>query len=251
MLVESRFLYGAKWVMAKRASSGHQPFQALKEMVERGEIQLFASGDKPVAPPRNVASSLSDEEAFALGMEDVRPLGWSSTPLSIREPLELPVSHRREAEPLDSLRAFVSGQGEMDPFATGEGVEGASTPRGRRYLARLKRGEFSVQGHLDLHGFGRTEARDALERFLREAQHRGYTCVRVVHGRGTHSETEPSLMKREVTRWLSSRRMSRTVVAFASARWKDGGSGALYVLLYSRGSLQRLTRRRPRRTQGD
>ena len=43
---------------------------------------------------------------------------------------------------------------------------------------------------------------------------------------------------REVTRWLSSRRMSRTVVAFASARWKDGGSGALYVLLYSRGSLQ-------------
>jgi DNA-nicking Smr family endonuclease len=39
-------------------------------------------------------------------------------------------------------------------------------------------------------------------------------------------------MKREVTRWLSSRRLSRTVVAFASARWNDGGSGAVYVLLY-------------------
>jgi DNA-nicking Smr family endonuclease len=64
--------------------------------------------------------------------------------------------------------------------------------------------------------------------------------VRVIHGRGTHSETEPSLMKREVTRWLSSRRLSRTVVAFASARWKDGGSGAVYVLLrYAGGSAAR------------
>jgi DNA-nicking Smr family endonuclease len=64
--------------------------------------------------------------------------------------------------------------------------------------------------------------------------------VRVIHGRGTHSETEPSLMKREVTRWLSSKRLSRTVVAFASARWKDGGSGAVYVLLrYSAGNAAR------------
>jgi DNA-nicking Smr family endonuclease len=61
--------------------------------------------------------------------------------------------------------------------------------------------------------------------------------VRVIHGRGTHSETEPSLMKREVTRWLSSRRLSRTVVAFASARWKDGGSGAVYVLLRYAGGI--------------
>jgi DNA-nicking Smr family endonuclease len=66
----------------------------------------------------------------------------------------------------------------------------------------------------------------------------------VIHGRGTHSETEPSLMKREVTRWLSSRRLSRTVVAFASARWKDGGSGAVYVLL--RYSAASGARRSPR-----
>jgi DNA-nicking Smr family endonuclease len=26
--------------------------------------------------------------------------------------------------------------------------------------------------------------------------------------------------------------MRKTVVAFASARWRDGGSGAVYVLLY-------------------
>jgi DNA-nicking Smr family endonuclease len=122
----------------------------------------------------------------------------------------------------------------MDPFATGEGIEGAWTHHGRRYLTRLKRGDFSVQAHLDLHGYDRGEAKDALERFLKRSQHRGHTCVRVVHGRGTHSETEPARMKLEVTRWLSSRRLSRLVIAFASARWKDGGSGAVYVLLYGK-----------------
>lgn len=221
--------------MAKPSASGHRPFRVLQDLVDRGELSLAVSGEKPHLPPAKVPPELTDEEAFAFGMEDVRPLGWSEVPLSLPARIEI---ERREAsedderEALAALRELVSGRGEMDPFLTGEGVEGATSRKARRYLARLKRGDFSVQGHLDLHGFGLEEAREALHRFLRTAQHRGYSCVRVVHGRGTHSETEPALMKREVTRWLSSRRMSRTVVAFASARWKDGGSGAVYVLLY-------------------
>lgn len=201
-------------------------------MVDGGELALAPSTDKLVPPPRKVASGLSDEEAFERAMDDVRPLGWSATPLAL--PVALPPREdRSESEALGELEAFVEGRGEMDPFATGEGVEGARTRTGRRYLRRLKRGDFSVQDHLDLHGLDVDEAREALERFLKRARQKGHTCVRVVHGRGMHSENEPALMKLEVTRWLSSRRLSRLVVAFASARWKDGGSGAVYVLLYS------------------
>jgi DNA-nicking Smr family endonuclease len=58
-----------------------------------------------------------------------------------------------------------------------------------------------------------------------------------------HSESEPSFVKREVTKWLSSKRLSRAVVAFASARWTDGGSGAVYVLLYRSHYRQNLDRR--------
>ncbi|MGH9336241.1 MAG: Smr/MutS family protein [Vicinamibacteria bacterium] len=177
-------------------------------------------------------------------MESVRPLGWSAKPLSLPQPVVLPKRDNDESEAVAALGEFVAGRGELDPFVIGEGVEGASTREGRRFLARLKRGDFSVQGHLDLHGFDRVAARSALERFLREAQQLGYSCVRVIHGRGTHSETEPALMKREVTRWLSSRRMSRTVVAFSSARWRDGGSGAMYVLLYRRWNPSRSKRER-------
>lgn len=221
--------------MPKRTDSGHRPFEVLKSMVEGGKIDLAPSTDKLVPPPRRVSSALSDEEAFASAMSDVRPLGWSATPLELPSPVEVRTrSEDGEPEALAELNAFVEGRGEMDPFATGEGVEGAWTRRGRRYLPRLKRGDFSVQDHLDLHGYDAEEAKEALEGFLRRAQHRGHTCVRVIHGRGTHSESEPALMKVEVTRWLSSRRLSRLVVAFASARWKDGGSGAVYVLLYGK-----------------
>ncbi len=217
--------------MAKPSGPGHRPFEILRELLDRDALASSAPGPKRFPP------NLTDEEAFRLEMESVRPLGWSEKPLSLPAPVSFPKRGDGDAEALASLSDFVAGRGEIDPFATGEGVEGASSQEGRRYLARLKRGDFSVQGHLDLHGFGREDARPELERFLREAQRLGHSCVRVVHGRGTHSESEPSLMKREVTRWLSSRRLSRTVVAFASARWRDGGSGAVYVLLrYSAGT---------------
>jgi len=219
--------------MAKPSRSGHRPFEILRDLLDRDAL----ASARRNAPESRFPPTLTDDEAFQLEMKSVRPLGWSQKPLSLPAPVELPRRGDDEADALAFLTAFVAGRGELDPFATGEGVEGASSREGRRFLARLKRGDFAVQGHLDLHGFGREDARPALERFLREAQRLGHSCVRVIHGRGTHSETEPSLMKREVTRWLSSKRLSRTVVAFASARWKDGGSGAVYVLLrYGAGS---------------
>lgn len=213
--------------MAKPAGSGHRPFAILRELL--GASALPAARAEP-SPPR-FPPSVTDDEAFRIEMAAVRPLGWSEMPLSLPPPVLLPDRGDDETETLASLSELVAGRGEIDPFATGEGIEGASSPEGRRFLARLKRGDFSVQGHLDLHGYGREDVLPALERFLREAQRLGHSCVRVIHGRGTHSESEPSLMKREVARWLSSRRLSRTVVAFASARWQDGGSGAVYVLI--------------------
>ncbi|MGH9462656.1 MAG: Smr/MutS family protein, partial [Vicinamibacteria bacterium] len=167
-------------------------------------------------------------------MGEVRPLGWSKAPLRLPRPVGLRGADQDdlEKEALRRLADFVNGEGEWDPFATGEGVEGAATQRGRRYLRRLKNGEFSVQAHLDLHGLGPEEATAELERFLRGAVALGHCCVRIVHGRGKHSSSDPSVLKKHVTRWLSSRKTSRYVAAFASARWLDGGGGAVYVLLY-------------------
>jgi DNA-nicking Smr family endonuclease len=213
-----------------------QPFSVLRQLVERGKVRLAPDSDKPVAPPRHIDASLPEEEAFRRAMGKVRPLGWSKAPLRLPRPIELRDSGEEEGEEeaLRRLTAFVDGEGEWDPFATGEGVEGAGTLRGRRYLGRLKKGEFSVKAHLDLHGMTPATASEEMERFLRRSVALGHCCVRIVHGRGKHSSSEPAVLKKHVTRWLSSRRMSRYVVAFASARWLDGGGGAVYVLLYTK-----------------
>jgi DNA-nicking Smr family endonuclease len=234
--------------MPKRSSSQHRPFERLRDLVDEGALVLAEPDNAEralVVDPPKLADSLSDEEAFALGMEGVRPLGWSAPPLERQTRAPVPtrpeteneeVEEEDESSTLAELEAFVAGRGEMDPFAIGEGVEGAASRRGRRYLERLRRGDFSVQAHLDLHGVALEDVRSLLERFLRNSLARGYACVRIIHGRGRHSRAgpEPARMKREVTRWLSSRRLSRVVIAFASAPYRDGGGGAVYVLLYGK-----------------
>lgn len=209
----------------------HHPFSTLKKLLDHSKVRLAPDSDKPLSPPRNVDGALSEEQAFQKAMEEVRPLGWSEAPLRLPQPIELKGGDEGEAEALAQLEALVDGKGELDPFATGEGVEGAATKRGRNFLGQLKKGDFSVQAHLDLHGLNPVEAKEALERFIRRSIKNGHCCVRIIHGRGKHSANEPAVLKAHVTRWLSSRRMGRQIVAFASARWTDGGSGALYVLL--------------------
>jgi DNA-nicking Smr family endonuclease len=202
--------------------------------VRRRKIRLSPATDKLEVPPKVQESndSLSDDETFRQAMEEVRPLGWSEAPLRLPGPFEAPERARDEPEALAQLRKLVTGRGELDPFTTGEGVEGTFSERGRFHLGKLKKGDYSVQANLDLHGLDIEEAKARFETFLRRSQHLGHSCVRIVHGKGKHSAAEPAVLKTHLTRWLRSRKMSRTVVAFASARWKDGGGGAVYVLLY-------------------
>jgi DNA-nicking Smr family endonuclease len=217
-----------------KGSESHRPFKVLRELVDRGEIDLAPETDKLISPPSNLDDSLTDDEAFHKAMEEVRPLGWSDVPLELPRPIEIAERADDEPEALARLQALVEGRGELDPFATGEGIEGAATRRGRAHLPRLKKGDYSVQAHLDLHGLALSESNVKVEAFIRASQRRGHCCVRIVHGRGKHSSSEPAVLKTHLTRLLSSKKMSRYVVAFASARWTDGGSGAVYVLLYGK-----------------
>jgi DNA-nicking Smr family endonuclease len=98
-------------------------------------------------------------------------------------------------------------------------------------LRKLRKGEIAVQGHVDLHGLTRAEARTALERFLLAARQGGKRCVLVVHGRGLHSKDQIPVLKTSVQLWLTRGRIARWVLAFATARPHDGGAGAVYVLL--------------------
>ena len=162
-------------------------------------------------------------------MKDVKSLGWSAVPLHARPPVEIQAQDE-ENDALRVLEQFLRS-GNDDFENSGEYIEGSVQPQGRLYLSDLRSGRFSVQAHLDLHGLNQQEARFVLEEFLFESVRRGFTCVRVIHGRGRHSDKDLPILKENIQRWLCTRRMSRRVVAYTSARRCDGGGGAVYVLL--------------------
>jgi len=95
-------------------------------------------------------------------------------------------------------------------------------------LRKLRRGQYRVQGEIDLHGFTVAEAKQALREFLADAVTFGSYCVRVVHGKGLRSGHRGPVIKNAVNSML---RRTSAVVAFVSAREVDGGTGAVYVLL--------------------
>lgn len=95
-------------------------------------------------------------------------------------------------------------------------------------LRKLRRGQFSVDAELDMHGMTTLIARQALNEFLRGCRFSGARCVRIIHGKGRGSAHGRPVLKTKVNHWLQQR---DEVLAFCSARPIDGGTGAVYVLL--------------------
>ncbi|MDB5968992.1 MAG: hypothetical protein JWQ90_1442 [Hydrocarboniphaga sp.] len=93
---------------------------------------------------------------------------------------------------------------------------------------RLRRGGYLRQAELDLHGLNRDQAKLAIVGFLARCADRDHRCVRIIHGKGNGSPNSGPVLKRLLDGWLRKR---RDVLAFASARPEDGGTGAVYVLL--------------------
>ena len=93
---------------------------------------------------------------------------------------------------------------------------------------KLRRGHWSIQRQLDLHGLRTDDARAALAAFLRDASAHGMRCIRVVHGKGLGSPGKAPVLKNKVHAWLVQK---KEVLAFVQARPADGGAGALVVLL--------------------
>jgi len=98
----------------------------------------------------------------------------------------------------------------------------------KSYLKQIRNGKVMVEDHLDLHGYRRDDARKLLLAFLEHAQQQSYKLVRIVHGKGYNSSDNQPVLKAMVNKWLQS---IPEVLAFVSTIPRDGGTGAVYVLL--------------------
>lgn len=100
-----------------------------------------------------------------------------------------------------------------------------------KLLRQLRRGQYSVQDDIDLHQMNTAAAQATITAFLAQASDRGLRCVRIVHGKGLRSKAAGPVLKMMTDRML---RRRDDVIAFASARPMQGGTGAVVVLLKGR-----------------
>ena len=98
----------------------------------------------------------------------------------------------------------------------------------RASAERLKRGRYPVEARLDLHGMTQAEAHRALNGFIVRSRALGRRVVLVITG---HGRLSGGVLKAAVPRWLDEPELRRHLLAITPARQRDGGTGALYLLL--------------------
>lgn len=95
-------------------------------------------------------------------------------------------------------------------------------------LKKLRSGYFGLDAELDLHGLTGEQAKYQLLHFLHRCVDEGRRCVHIIHGKGYRSPDMQPVLKNNLNLWL---RQHCDVLAFCSAPLRDGGAGAVYVLL--------------------
>jgi len=177
-----------------------------------------------------------ESELFQTAMADAEPLQHDGAEPYRRRPPPVPIPQPADLgdpdEPLGLSEAEVETH-ELLLFAR-PGIQ-------NRVVHDLQRGYIQVEIEVDLHGLTVDVARRVLTEFLDDCSRMRVRCARIIHGKGLGSTTRQPVLKCKVNYWL---RLRREVLAFCSATRRDGGTGAVYVLLRNPDKAKRDRRRR-------
>lgn len=168
-----------------------------------------------------------DKQLFRDAMREVKPLRATATPPP-NAPKPVPAARFTRLDHREVLRESLLPPGDDSMLLTGDELLFRRPLVPEDVLVKLRRGHYSVDAEVDLHGLTGAQAKAALREFVADASLRHMNCVRVIHGKGKRSGPRGPVLKHVVNVWLQH---SDAVLAFASARTVDGGSGAVYVLL--------------------
>lgn len=180
--------------------------------------------------PGNMNNQDDDKDLFRSLFGDIERVEHDRAPEWRKKPR---ARLRRDEATADLSAAAISPwQASVDDNAK-QSIDSVYQAQGiqHKLMRKLRRGQLQVEASIDLHGMNRVMALDELQSFIAECQQQGITCIHIIHGKGTQSAGGKAVLKPSVASWL---RQMPMVLAFSPSLPRDGGEGALYVLLKKR-----------------
>ncbi|MGE8686683.1 MAG: Smr/MutS family protein [Achromobacter sp.] len=199
-----------------------------KDLQEERERAALAS--RVAAVRKAEAAPVDAMAAFKRSMQSVTPLKQSARVEHKPAPQPSPALRRANAlgETPSRADAGVSDGGEITHLLSEGGTAFVRSDAAPDTARNLRRGQWRAGAELDLHGLRVEQARHALLSFLDECLEHGIRCVRIVHGKGYGSQGLEPVLKDKARTWLVQK---NDVLAFSEAPEREGGAGALLVLL--------------------
>lgn len=215
--------------MSTKSSTSLEALKGLK--VKNEPVFPYRAVPTPPPPPEEAPTEPDDDELFAQAMRGVKPIHENTAGRDVPSQPDIPPPPPPSDDDGRALNAFLRGEIEFDLEFTEEYMQGVVRGLDPRTFQKLKAGTLATEGHLDLHGMSLKQADDGLLFFLRESYLQGKRCVLVIPGRGLGSPNGYSILRTELRTWLTREPLRRIVLAFCTALPRDGGAGAIYVLL--------------------
>lgn len=199
----------------------HNPFQSLgKNQKIKATLKKRARARQEETPP------IDDETLFLDAMSDVAPLAKGRR--VVAGPVVAASPKLPETKPL----ARLGGEGvEFEMEHDHEFISGRVKGLDAKIFRKLRNGQYSLQGHLDLHGLNTEQAKLGVHDFLRRAYMEGKRCLLIIPGKGRNSPLGRGILRQELIGWLTQAPLKRMILAFSTAQPRHGGTGALYLLL--------------------
>ena len=194
-----------------------------KRLPTLAETSLWAKAMASVRPVSRPQGLMTEGEAVGLG--SVEP---PNPNIPDRLPVTFPDRSVRHSQGIAARPPDVTTklQNHLPPLEIGQ-VGGTD----RRTADRLKKGRLRIDARLDLHGYTEEQAYVHLLGFINAARASGARCVLIVTGKGRRDMGGSGKLKLAVPKWLNESAFRRSVLSVTYAQQRDGGEGALYVLL--------------------
>jgi DNA-nicking Smr family endonuclease len=175
------------------------------------------------------ATPLDYEDEFQLfrdAVQDITPLEHDKIHHDIKKSgKQINLANTQQQE---SIIDILSDEAEVQSINPLDSLSYRQDGIQKRVFKKLRRGQYITIDELDLHGLNVKQAKKLLLHFLEIALQVEGSCVSIIHGKGHRSGAKEPIIKRQTNHWL---KQHPRVLAFHSAQPKDGGTGAVYVLL--------------------